>query len=352
MKRPVLEKPILDTPMLRGKLWYVFLACIIILSASGLAAIVAVLLFAFDVTGSETAIVILCIAVAIAAAAGVLSILMSRMVLDPVTRLSEASQHIARGEFDLNLRYEGSVRELRTTYDSFNVMARELSNIETLRSDFIANVSHEFKTPLAAIEGYAMLLQEPDLTEEEREDCTRKILDSTGRLSSLVSNILMLSKLEQQTQQPEIREFRLDEQIRQVMVELEPVWGEKQLQLELELQPVTFRGSESLLYHVWSNLIGNAVKFSPSGELLRVELLRTAAGIRFLVTDRGPGMSRDVQRHIFDKFYQGDPSRRQEGAGLGLALVRRITQLCGGAVWVRSAPGEGSTFAVDLPDGQ
>ena len=143
--------------------------------------------------------------------------------------------------------------------------------------------------------------------------------------------------------------FRLDEQIRQVMVELEPLWEPKELELELELPPLRYEGSESLLYHVWSNLLSNAVKFSPQGGALTVTLAEDEGTVVFSVTDRGPGMSADVQRHIFDKFYQGDPSRRQEGNGLGLPLARRITELCGGGIAVSSAPGRGSTFEVTLP---
>ena len=133
------------------------------------------------------------------------------------------------------------------------------------------------------------------------------------------------------------------------MVELEPLWGPKELELELELPPLRYEGSESLLYHVWSNLLSNAVKFSPQGGALTVTLAEAEGTVVFSVTDRGPGMSADVQRHIFDKFYQGDPSRRQEGNGLGLPLARRITELCGGGIAVSSAPGRGSTFTVTLP---
>ena len=182
-----------------NKLRWFFLSCIIILSAAAVATLVAVLLFAFDVTDSTTAVIILCIAVAVAAVAALLSMIMSRVVLAPVARLSAASRQIAGGDFDLNLTYEGAIEEYRDTYQSFNTMARELSTIETLRSDFIANVSHEFKTPLTTIEGYAMLLQDQELTAEERADCAQRILDSAGRLSGLVTNMLMLSKLEQQT---------------------------------------------------------------------------------------------------------------------------------------------------------
>lgn len=331
------------------KLRWFFLSCIIILSAAAIATLVAVLLFAFEVTNSTTAMVLLCIAVAIAAVAAVLSMLMSRVILAPVTRLSEASRQIARGEFGLNLTYDGTIPEFQDTYQSFNTMAKELSAIETLRSDFIANVSHEFKTPLTAIEGYAMLLQDHDLPKKDQAECAEKILQSAGRLSTLVSNILMLTKLEQQTDRVEKAPFWLDEQLRQVMVGLEPLWGAKDLELDLELEPLRYNGSEDLLYHVWSNLLSNAVKFSPQGAVLSVRLEKREKSAVFTVTDRGPGMTADVQRHIFDKFYQGDHSRRQEGSGLGLPLAKRITQLCGGTISVQSQPGQGSTFTVTLP---
>ena len=332
-----------------SRLRWLFLSCIIILSAAAAATLVAVLLFAFDITDSGTAVIILCFAVAIAAVAAVLSMIMSRVVLAPVSRLSQASRQIAGGDFDLKLTYDGAIAEYRDTYESFNTMARELSTIETLRSDFIANVSHEFKTPLTAIEGYAMLLQDHGLSPEERADCAQRIMDSAGRLSTLVSNMLMLSKLEQQTTAVETAPFWLDEQIRQVLVGLEPLWGPKDVQLEVDLPSVKFNGNESLLYHVWSNLLSNAAKFSPRGEVLAVTLSEESDRVVVSVTDRGPGMSRDVQRHIFDKFYQGDSSRKQEGTGLGLPLAKRIVQLCGGTITVESAPDQGSTFTVTLP---
>lgn len=194
-----------------------------------------------------------------------------------------------------------------------------------------------------------MLLQDQELSSEERADSAQRIVDSAGRLSALVSNILMLSKLEHHTADVEKSPFRLDEQIRQVMVGLEPIWGPKELQLELDLQPLRYEGNESLLYHVWSNLIGNAVKFSPAEGPLAVTLRREGQQVVFSVTDRGPGMSQDVQRHIFDKFYQGDRSRRQEGSGLGLPLAKRVVELCGGTISVESRPGQGSTFTVTLP---
>lgn len=333
----------------RGRMRWFFLFCCIVLLVAAVTALTAVLLFLLDVTTSETAILILCLAFSIAMVAGMLSVVLGRMILSPIRGLSRASRQIAAGAFDLDLTYTGRITELRDTYESFRLMARELSNIETLRSDFIANVSHEFKTPLTAIEGYVMLLQDQDLPPEEQSECIQRILDSTGRLSSLVSSILLLSKLDHQTDLPEPTLFSLDEQLRQVLVGLEPLWSAKELQLEPELEPLKYCGSDSLLYHVWNNLLSNAVKFSPPGGVLRVCLLRQDDSVAVTVSDQGPGMTAEVQRHIFDKFYQGDPSRRQEGSGLGLALVKRILELCGGTVSVESAPGCGSVFTVTLP---
>jgi signal transduction histidine kinase len=177
-------------PLKSGRLRWFFLSCIIVLLVASVVALVAVLLYVFNVADTETAFIILCISLSVAVVAGVLSMLMGRMVLKPLKRLSEASRPIAAGDFDLNLTYEGKISEFRDTYDSFNVMARELSAIETLRSDFIANVSHEFKTPLSTIEGYAMLLQDAELSADERADGAQRILDNAGRLSALVTDIL------------------------------------------------------------------------------------------------------------------------------------------------------------------
>ena len=328
---------------------WLFLTTIIVVTSAALVALVAVLLYTFNVTRSEIAVILLCIAVAIAAVGAVLSTLANRLILKPVVRLSEASEQIARGEFDLNLVYEGAIREYRDTYRSFNTMARELQNIETLRSDFIANVSHEFKTPLGVIEGYATLLRDPVLSEAEREEAVDRILQSSGRLSSLVSNILMLSKLENQTARPDSAPFLLDEQLRQVVLTLEPLWSAKDLELELDLPAVRYNGSESLLYHVWSNLLGNACKFSPQGGTVGLRLTESAREVTVTVTDQGPGMTAEEQRHVFDKFYQSDRSRRQEGSGLGLPLAKRVVQLCGGRIFLDTELGKGSIFTVTLP---
>lgn len=282
----------------------------------------------------------------------VITALTGRKILAPITSLSDATQEIAKGNFNVELGYENHrVRELGEMAVNFNKMARELAGIETLRSDFVANVSHEFKTPIAAIEGYASLMQSDDLTTEERKDYSRLIMESTKQLSSLSSNILRLSKLENQELVPELNEFDLAEQLRQALLLLEPQWSEKQLELDIELAPARYLGSEELLMQIWLNLLANAIKFTAHGGSVAVALTADADAIRVRIADTGIGMSEEVQKHIFEKFYQGDRSRSREGNGLGLALVRRILDLSGGSIRVVSAPGAGAAFTVELPRG-
>lgn len=229
-------------------------------------------------------------------------------------------------------------------------MTYDLSHIETLRSDFVANVSHEFKTPIASIEGYATLLQNPELSREKHDRYVEKILENSRRLSGLSSNILALSKLENQETVMDKREFRLDEQIRKTILLLEGKWAEKGIEFDMDLPRVMVYGSEPLLARVWANLLDNAIKYSPENGVVRVSLQRDGQKIHTAIADQGPGMTEEVCRHIFEKFYQGDPSRRAEGNGLGLALAKRIVELCQGRITVESAPGKGAVFVVELPD--
>ena len=238
---------------------------------------------------------------------------------------------------------------MQTTFRNFNAMVRELKSISTLSSDFIANVSHEFKTPLSVIEGYAMLLQDDRLTAQEREDYLNKILVNTRRLNTLVGNILMLSKMETKPLPEQYTRFRLDEQLRQVVAQLEPQWSAKGISFRVRLDEVELLGWEQVLPYVWSNLISNAIKFSPSGSVIALTLLEQRECAVVTVSDRGCGMEPDVQERIFEKFYQGDTSHKAEGNGLGLALVRQIVELSQGVVEVESQPGKGSTFRVILP---
>lgn len=280
----------------------------------------------------------------------VITAFLGRRILGPITGLSEAAKEVAKGRFNAVLPYEShKIRELGEMAANFNKMVQELNSIETLRNDFVVNVSHEFKTPLSAIEGYAALMQDPALTPEERRDYSRLIMESTRQLSSLCSNVLKLSKLEQQAVIVEKEEFRLDEQIRQALLLLEPQWSGKNLALDIDMEPLLFRGSEEMLMQVWLNLLGNAVKFSYDGGSVTVRLSSRSGCVHAVIADDGIGMGEEVQRHIFDKFYQGDPSRTAEGNGLGLPLARRIVSLYRGDIQVQSAPGEGAVFTVTLP---
>lgn len=282
-------------------------------------------------------------------ASGLMSVFIGRRILTPMLKLSNASKEVAHGNFTVSVSDSSKLEEVQTTFRNFNAMVQELNSITTLSNDFIANVSHEFKTPLTAVEGYAMLLQDKELSDAEREEYLDKILYNTHRLSTLVENILILSKLESGPLPEQYTDFRLDEQLRQAVVILEPEWAKKDLSFDVQLDEVTFHGCESLLSHVWTNLLSNAVKFSAPGQEISLRLLEQTTCVVATVTDRGCGMDEATARRSFEKFYQGDTSRRADGNGLGLALVKRIVELSDGVIEVDSAPGRGSTFRVVLP---
>ena len=278
----------------------------------------------------------------------VLGWLLSTLIFSPITRLSRAMRRVGAGDFSLRLETSSRIREIRDTYDNFNLMTRELGATEIVQTDFVSNVSHEFKTPINAIEGYATLLQSGPQTDEQAM-YVEKILLNTRRLNELVSNILLLSRLDNQAINSERRRYRLDEQIRHAVVLLEPKWAAKDLELDVDLDTVDYTGSESLLLHVWINLIDNAIKYDPDGGLLRLRLCRQGDSACFTVEDSGPGIAEEAQSHIFDKFYQADSSRMAEGNGLGLALVKRVLDMCGGTVRVENLPEGGCRFTVVLP---
>ncbi|MGM9538036.1 MAG: ATP-binding protein [Candidatus Onthomonas sp.] len=270
----------------------------------------------------------------------------------PVRRILEATHRITRGDFSARIRpvhgLEGR-NELDAIIENFNKMAEELSGIETLRTDFVANVSHELKTPLAVIQSDAAMLQDPDLTLEQREQYTRSIIAATRRLSGLITNTLRLNKLENQQIFPERREYDLNEQLCQCMLSFEDAWEEKQLTIQAELEePVSICSDPELLELVWNNLISNAVKFTEPGGSIRVGLTRENRWAVVTVSDTGCGITPEVGRHIFERFYQGDTSHAAQGNGLGLALVKRVMDILGGEISVESQAGEGSTFTVRL----
>jgi len=221
---------------------------------------------------------------------------------------------------------------------------------ETLRSDFVSNVSHELKTPLATMQNYATLLQMPDLSAEEQKEYTDAIVMGSRRLSELITNILRLNKLENQQIFPKAQNFDLSEQLTESLLQFEDVWEQKQIDLNAEIdERVCVTADEELLKIVWNNLLSNAMKFTPEGGVISVYLKEIDGNAVIRVADTGCGMDEQTVTHIFEKFYQADSSHATPGNGLGLALVQRILNIVGGSIRVQSKPEEGSVFTVVLP---
>jgi len=272
----------------------------------------------------------------------------SRWIIKPINKLGKAMQQVAAGEFDLELHEEQRFKELEDIYESFNRMTKELKATEILQTDFVSNVSHEFKTPINAIEGYATLLQGSENEGRElQEKYIGKILSNTHRLSNLVGNILLLSKVDNQAIPTKPSTYRLDEQIRQAILQLEPEWEKKEIEFDIELERIEYTGNEVLLMHVWNNLIGNAIKFDPQGGMVRIRLWKNDERILCTVEDNGPGIKPGDEAHIFDRFFQSDSSHKEEGNGLGLALVKQIVKAEGGQVTVANME-KGCRFTIQL----
>ncbi|MHB9894101.1 sensor histidine kinase [Clostridium botulinum] len=288
---------------------------------------------------------------------GIISIMVStaiaqiigKKVLSPISDLNKATKEVSKGNFNTRLSESSWTDEIREMAHSFNIMTHELGNIETLRDDFISNVSHEFKTPISAIEGYATLLQDDELSDEERREYIHKILISTKRLSSLSGNILQITELENQKILPLEQKYCLDEQIRQTILLFEYQWTKKNITLDINLDNITYIGSKELLAQVWQNILGNAIKFSHQNGTIQVTLTQTNEEVLITIKDNGIGMSEEVKDRVFEKFYQGDSSHYSDGNGLGLALVKRIIDICEGTIEISSHEGVGTDFIVKLP---
>ena len=275
---------------------------------------------------------------------------LSKIFVSPMMKLGDAMRKVAGGDFTVRLDCTSKIRDVREVYGSFNTMVKELGNTETLQTDFVSNVSHEFKTPINAIEGYASLLQDSQLTDEQKNAYIDKIIFNTRRLSDLVGNILLLSKVNNQTISLKAITFRLDEQVRQSILALESKWEKKEIEFDIDLDEIEYTGYENLLSHVWLNLIDNAVKFSPQNGQIRIRLKQLDGSVTFSIWDNGlPIPEADIDR-IFNKFYQGDNSHASEGNGLGLALVRKIVAAAHGTINVTSSEDAGTEFAVTLPN--
>lgn len=271
----------------------------------------------------------------------------------PVLELREAAEKVANGDFSVYippLHTREKLDYLDSMILDFNKMVEELGSVEVLKTDFFSNVSHEIKTPLAVIHNNAELLQNKNLTEEQRKEYTETILHATRRLSDLITNMLKLSKLEKQAIKPVPERFDLCAQLSECALQFENSWEKKEIEFVAELEDrAIICGDEELLSLVWTNLLSNAIKFTPPGGTVTLTQTSDTDWIAITVADTGCGMDEETIRHIFDKFYQGDTSHATEGNGLGLALVRRILELSDGTVAVKSTVGQGSIFTVRLP---
>lgn len=272
----------------------------------------------------------------------------SKRFLMPIRNLNYATGEVAKGNFNIKLPIPNEF-ELASLTAKFNTMVKELNSIETLRNDFISSVSHEIKTPIATIQGFSNLLKDDTLSKEDRDEYLDIIISETSRISNLTSNILKLTKLETQEIITDKTAFSLDEQLRHSVVLLQRDLNEKNLDIDLDLDEVEIYSNEDLLQQVWINLLSNAIKFTDENGKISIQLMDTEDTATVKITDTGIGMKTESLNHIFDKFYQEDKSHSSNGNGLGLALVKRIVDLCDGTIRVKSMLGEGSSFTVELP---
>lgn len=292
----------------------------------------------------ESLLITMYVIPSIAIVAMCVAIYINHRSLQTSNRLVMAINRVSDGDYNTKISYK-RLDSFNTVYEKFNKMTDELNSVKTLREDFIRDFSHELKTPIASINGFANLLLEGNISEEERTQVIKIIADESARLSNLAETILMLSKLESQQFIGEDKLFRLDVQLKDCIILLQNRWEQAGLTIETDLDPVKYSGDEKLLKQVWLNLLSNAIKFTPSGGTVTVKLYTEGSHAIVTVADTGIGIPQESLPKIFDKYYQVRPGK---GNGLGLAICKRICSLCGGEISVESDEGKGSVFKVKL----
>lgn len=264
------------------------------------------------------------------------------------SKLLAAIDRVAGGDFGARLD-ESDSGHYREVFANFNAMCEELQGVQTLRDDFINHFSHEFKTPITSINGFARLLLEEEVSPEERASYLGIIASESERLAGMSTSALLMTRLDSLQRIADAAPYSLDEQIRNCAILLSPQWGKKRIDLSAELEEAVFVGNEELMRHVWINVIGNAVKFTPEGGKISFVLAKADREIEVRVADSGRGMAEEELEHAFDKYYQGDQARSAKGLGLGLSIAKRIVELSGGRIETASVLGEGSVITVRLP---
>jgi signal transduction histidine kinase len=271
-------------------------------------------------------------------------------VRNPIMRILRTTQRIGAGDFTVRLPEKRRFRnEYDLIFENLNKLAEELSGIETLRQDFISNVSHEFKAPLALIQSSGEILMRADLTEEDRRKYARNVCDASKRLASMITNILTLNKIENRQLNPRREKLNLAEQLREDVLLFEPLWTDKEIAPEIDADDSLYIYADpELTSLMWRNLLSNAFKFTPAGGTVKISAKKTDGRIQVCVSDSGPGIPETQQSRIFEKFFQGDRSHVTQGNGLGLALVKSVADLFNYRITLNSAPGKGCAFTVTL----
>lgn len=271
-----------------------------------------------------------------------------RRRLKEITTLSDSISAVAKGDYSTRIDCSKG-GQMTPIYEDFNKMCAELASVQILRNDFINSYSHEFKTPIASINGFASLLLEKEMTDMERRQYLEIIVEESARLSKLASNTILLSKISAQQIVTDTETYDLSEQIRQCSIILSKSWLDKKIEFSGEFPPAVFTGNKELMQHLWLNILGNAIKYTPTGGEIIVEVIPQNGSITVWINDTGEGMSKETLGHLFDPYFQGDASHASQGLGLGLSIAKRIVELCNGTITAQSELGTGSRFIITLP---